>query len=93
MLIYTYRQHTTLKPQNIIIKRNIFIFKNHVNNKKFYIHVEYADIFDCVFKEYDHIVTYPASYQKFLERGIAEEKETPLELFNTEEVKLSELYG
>lgn len=92
MLVYTHRQNTILQPQNIIIKRKIFIYKNHINNKKFYIHIEFSDVFDCVFKEYDHIVTYPASYQKFLEKGIAEGKKTPLELFSTEEVQLSEEY-
>jgi hypothetical protein len=90
MLIYSKRQHAITNPFNIIIRRNVFIYKNHQNNKSFYIHIELTDIFDCVFEENDYIVTYPASYQKKLEQGIEEGKEIPLELFSTETVKLSD---
>jgi hypothetical protein len=90
MLLYSKRQHAITNPLNIIIRRNVFVYKNHQNNKSFYIHIELADIFDCVFEEKDYIVTYPASYQKKLEQGIKEGKEIPLELFSTETIKLSD---
>jgi hypothetical protein len=88
MFIKSYRQTAQLK-NNIIIKRHVQIFKNHENNKTFYIHIEYTDIFDCLLGEKDYKVTYPATYQKLLEDGLKRGKETPIEFFSTEELPLS----
>ena len=82
MPLYTYIE--TRKNQNhLILKRTFELWK--VSDKQFYFEYLVTDLFDCERKYRSGLLTYPATYQKFLEKGIQQGKRTPIELFSTEE--------
>ena len=70
---------------HIVLKRTFELWK--VSDKQFYFEYSVVDLFDCDINYRSGTLTYSASHQKFLEKGIKKNKKTPVELFSTEEHK------
>ena len=81
-----YTQTAFIKPQNIILRKNIFIKKKtHIPDPKIYFKIIYTDIFDCVILEQKYTETFSFLYQQFLEDTTKGEEQLPLEAFSTKQ--------
>jgi hypothetical protein len=86
-LLYTFEQINQTKD-NIFYTRLFQLFKS--TDKIFYIHIVVKDLFDCEIKNKFYPVTYSERHQRYLERGISQNKIEPIENFSTEKYPLYE---